>query len=357
MNLLPADFQDRLERHLDRRLGELLEDAPAVLDSGLGPVAKAIRHFVLAGGKRIRPQLLIWTCERCGGHAKTTAVLDAACAWELFHAFLLVHDDIIDAADLRRDRPSLHRTLAQLDGDTAIFGTNLGIVAGDLLFAAAMRLWHGIADSEIGLADFRRLLPIFSRVAFETGVGQVTDITLSHARLSTVTESQILHGYHGKTAAYTFEGPMVSGAILAGADEETVQCLSRFAAALGQAYQLQNDLIDLASPMHESSDLAQQKRTVTLVRGRHLCPVEELFAFDQDVALVASANREMRFHAAGRLRKRLYASGAVDATRGLVNDLLGEARRQACELSNAPSSDLIELLSALEEGYFASPVG
>ena len=369
MNLLDAAQRRRLETHLSRRLGELLVDTRRELDEfdalnvesekgSLGAIARAVQRFVESGGKRLRPQLCLWTCQLCGGDAVATVALDAACGWELFHAFLLVHDDIIDAADTRRDRPSLHRELAGLDGDSAIFGANLGIVAGDLLFAAAMRLWHGCDDDcDLSLATYRRLLTVFGRVALETGIGQAADITQAHLPLADVAEKRVLAGYHAKTAAYTFEGPMLTGAILAGADEATLDRLKAYSTALGRAYQVQNDLIDLAGPATIGGDLAQQKRTLTLVRGRDLCPASERPTFDADCRAAADGPAADRLAAAERLRRRLFDLGAVDATGRLVGDLLATARAAATASDVPPplSSGLASLLDNLESAYFRTP--
>ncbi len=373
MNLLDDAQQRRLEGHLSRRLSELLVDTRRDLDEldalqidgergSLGAIARAVQSFVESGGKRLRPQLCLWTCHACGGDAAATVALDAACGWELFHAFLLVHDDIIDAADTRRDRPSLHRELAGLDGDSQVFGANLGIVAGDLLFAAAMRLWHGVDDAgDLTLATYRRLLSVFSRVALETGIGQAADITQAHAPLADIAETRVLAGYHAKTAAYTFEGPMLTGAILAGADDPLLSRLRAFSTSLGRAYQVQNDLIDLAAPATIGGDLAQQKRTLTLVRARHLCPPDQRERFDADCRAAGDdtghAAASARLAAAERLRQRLFDLGAVDATDRLVRDLLGAARA-AATASDVPSrlaTGLAGLLDTLEAGYFRSP--
>lgn len=358
MNLLSADQRRRLEGHLDRRLGEVLE-AGGLTDPAGAALATALGCFVSGGGKRIRPQLCWWTFAECGGgggdedDATLAALLDAACAWEVFHAFLLIHDDIIDAADLRRGQPSLHRALASFDGDSLVFGTNLGIVAGDLLFAAALRLWGSVARHAPDMRRYVEAFDVFSRIALETGVGQAADITQAHADVRHVTEQQILTGYTAKTAAYTFEGPMLTGAILAGADASARGRLARFAASLGQAYQLQNDLLDLASPIGEGSDLAQGKRTLTLIRARALC--EDPSAFDAEIGLIGTTVGTGRLEAAERLRQRVFDSGAVEATRRRIEDLVRIARQQTTGdgLPGSLASGLGQLLDTLEAGYFA----
>ena len=102
---------------------------------------EALAAYAVGGGKRVRPQLCVWAYRRCDPSLEVdAAVLDLAVAWELFHAFLLAHDDIIDKGETRRSQPSLHRRLAALDSGSEVFGVNLAIVGGDLLFTAAMEL-------------------------------------------------------------------------------------------------------------------------------------------------------------------------------------------------------------------------
>ena len=324
----------------------------------LGPLAAAVQDYVLVGGKRLRPQLCLWTRQHCLGEdfghdvGPDDAALDIACGWELFHAFLLVHDDIIDAADKRRNRPSLHRSLAALDSDSRAFGVSLGIVAGDLLFAAAMTLWH---EADLDGPRLRDTLRLLSRVALETGVGQAADIVMSHAPLGRVGEAAVLRGYHGKTAAYTFEGPMLSGATLAGATEAARGAIAQFAVALGQAYQLHNDLLDLSAPAHDGGDLVQGKRTLTLVQARGLLAEAGRGDFDRRVAAIRPGEADA-CERAEALRELLHAAGAVDATRRSLGDLLAKARRATADaaLPNDLGPAMGGLLDDFEARYFST---
>jgi geranylgeranyl diphosphate synthase type I len=352
VKLLSTDQLETLERHLSARLDDLLL-GPKLTD--FAPVARLVAdHVRLGGGKRLRPQLCCWACSQWGGDPRDPAVLDVACGWELFHAFLLVHDDIIDASARRRGRPSLHRQLASLDHDSSIFGANLGIVAGDLLFAAAMRLWQGVADDEesddpLPPAVRRRLLRLCGRVALETGAGQAADVTLGQVPVDQADEARILAGYTAKTAAYTFEGPAVSGAILAQASADECDALARFATALGQAYQLHNDLLDLDRPADAGGDLAQGKRTVTLARAYTAADPDVQATMLDDLSAAVDNTGAPALAAAERLRRRLHEGGAVDSTRVLIRRLLDDARRAAFPLKPGVN----ELLSSLRDSYFA----
>ena len=122
LKLLSPDELSKIERHLGQRLDSLLTDLSADADvPGLHRLTGTIRDYVTRGGKRVRPQLCLWAFHQTGGGAVTESVLDLACAWEIFHAFLLVHDDLIDAADTRRaDRRASTDSLQSLDHDSPV---------------------------------------------------------------------------------------------------------------------------------------------------------------------------------------------------------------------------------------------
>ena len=348
MNLLVRNHFDQIEDRIADALRSRLE-AP-----GLGPFRDVVSNYVLApGGKRVRPQLAAWTYLAASGESTLTpAVLDVAAGWELFHAFLLVHDDIIDDSARRRDRPSLHVALARLDSDSLTFGTNLGIVAGDLLFSAAMCLWH---DLDVDAVTHRDLLKIFSRVACTTGFGQAIDICVSHLPMDQVDQATLLREYHWKTAAYTFEGPMLCGAALAGLGVEARSAISRFALALGQAYQLHNDLLDLATPAHDGCDLVQGKRTIALLQHRSALSDDDRATFDARIAEIADGGREA-VTLAESLRGEMLAGDATRAARQIIDDLLddaGDAARDAA-LPPALSAGMSTLLDAMTRQYFAA---
>ncbi len=347
MILLPQADADRIEAAIDAALSAL----PRTSD--LAFFQDAIRSFVLAGGKRIRPQLCVWTFRKTAPSAAIApdALYSIACGWELFHAFLLVHDDIIDEAETRRNAPSLHRNLETTGPVTPKIGHDLAVVAGDLLFSAAM---HAFNEADLPPNLYRRQLRLFSRIALTTGLGQALDIAQANRPLDDAREWNLLREYHWKTAAYTFEGPMLSGAILAGADESVQQSIARYALSLGQAYQLQNDLIDLAQPAHEGCDLLQGKRTVTLVRARLAMDEHRRRSFDSMLEELPAGN-SAAVGIAEQLRREIIAVGAVDKTRTLIREFLDDARMAAEEpiLPGDLRHGLVGLLDTLQRKYFA----
>lgn len=357
MKLICDEDLALIDQHLRQRLEELLGQRQTAAHE-LAAMNRQIIEYTLAGGKRIRPQLTAWTYRHFTGNTGkplSTAVLDGGVVWELFHAFLLIHDDIIDQSDTRRDRPSLHRILSELhtapaDSKTAHYGTHLAIVSGDLLFSAAIRILHHMQADD---GQYRQMLQLFSRVACETGFGQAVDICVSHVPLAQVSEASLMREYHWKTAAYTFEGPMLSGAILAGADDAAQRAISGYSLALGQAYQMQNDLIDLAKPVSAGSDLVQGKRTITLVRARAELSATGQAEFDAVLEDI-SRGGPAALKKAEQLRQQLLAGAAVQQTRQAVTNLLETAKQSTQDAAVPPLAGqaMRGLLEALRKVYF-----
>ncbi len=349
VKLLTETQSQLIELHLQKVL-DCAFSAP-----GMNELSRLVAEYVLAGGKRVRPQLTAWTYLNSqtarGVSDLPKPVLDAASAWELFHAFLLAHDDIIDNAELRRDLPTLHARLAALDHGSIEIGKNLALVAGDLLFSTSMKLFH---DLEADAATYKQALRLYSRIASTPGFGQIIDICQTHADPDSVSADVVLREYHWKTAAYTFEGPMLSGAILAGISEPAQHAIARYALNLGQAYQLQNDVIDLSAPARGGCDLVEGKRTVTLLCARRLLLPEARTAFDGQLAAIDRGGAAA-VSIAEELRAVIRSTGAIDHTAALIDGFLNTASEAATDpaIPDRLSVAMQSLLSAMKSQYFA----
>jgi geranylgeranyl diphosphate synthase, type I len=179
----------------------------------------------------------------------------------------------------------------------------------------------------------------------------------SHTPIDQCDEQTLLREYHWKTAAYTFEGPILCGAILAGADSRTRDAISSFALSIGQAYQLQNDLLDLSRPVTEGSDMIEAKRTITLLRARALMSKRCRAGFDADLNIVQAADGRA-IDTAESLRQRVLATGAIAATRTTLDTLLAQAHTATTDpvLPVRLASAMRNLLDSLNVTYFQLPV-
>jgi geranylgeranyl diphosphate synthase type I len=330
--LAPPEDRPRIDRELEAFLE--IAGKRFACNPHLSPLFSKASAFVLEGGKRVRPRLGLasYRILRGVGDAPTPVpspvVLTTACL-ELFHAFMLVHDDLIDGSTTRRDRPTLHEAIRLDSDDTSDAKTpaDLGLLAGDLLFALGMRLVarSGLPDRTLG-----RVHRFLADMLFETGLGEALDVLYGAIPLGSLTEPQIIEAYLRKTARYTVSGPLVLGAILGGARGASCRSLARFGDLLGLGYQIRNDLDALdADPSQECSDLDTGKRTFILWTAHRRLNAAGRQALDEALGLPVGLERRRR------LMGLIHASGAIDIALAKVEALRHEA---ASVLRSAPLS-------------------
>lgn len=229
---------------------------------------ESIREFSLREGKRIRPLLLILTYLGYFPKNKkiTRSLYNASTCIELLHNFMLIHDDIIDRSNLRRGKPTLHRVLAKIvkTKDQEKLGYDLGIIAGDIVYALAIDAFLSIDEAP---QRKERALKYFIQTAAFTAMGEFIDTVHGVDKISRIKEKDVYLNYTLKTARYTFDCPMVTGAILAGANEADIKLISELGILIGQAFQIQDDIIGIFDSQKNIgksilSDLAESKKTL-----------------------------------------------------------------------------------------------
>ncbi|MEV4891285.1 polyprenyl synthetase family protein [Nonomuraea sp. NPDC055795] len=222
----------RVRTAVDDLLSEFIDTHPApVADPELAEGHRLLREFVVKGGKRIRPLLCYWGARGAGGTDEVAPVA-AGAALELYHAGLLIHDDIMDGSALRRGRPTLHRSLARplRHPGAEPFGHSAAVLLGVLAQA-----WSDELFGDTGGAPRR----LFNRMRAEVIAGQYLDI---QSHLDPEAE-RALTVIRYKTAKYTVERPLQIGGALAGASRSLLESYSRFGLPLGEAFQLRDDVL------------------------------------------------------------------------------------------------------------------
>ncbi len=259
-----------LKKNIDRSLVTFLNRVKKDYKFHLvNPVLyNSIREFSLRKGKRIRPLLLILSYMGYSSKSKkiSTSLYNASTCIEMLHNFMLIHDDIIDRSNLRRGKPTLHKLLGKTikTTDHEKLGYDLGIIAGDIVYALAIDAFLSINETP---KRKERALRYFIQTAAFTAMGEFIDTVYSVEKLNRVNERDVFLNYTLKTARYTFDCPLVVGAILAGANEKDIVRLSQLGILIGQAFQIQDDVIGIFGSQKNIgksilSDLAESKKTL-----------------------------------------------------------------------------------------------
>jgi len=251
-------------------LAETLEAGRKFTDSALerllpgsderpSSIHRAMRHSVFAGGKRIRPILCIEAGRAIAGGVPD-GIEDVGAALEMLHTYSLIHDDLpaLDNDDLRRGRPTCHK----------IFGEATAILAGDALQTHAYQVLSQLHCS----AEAR--VRIIEEIARGTGTingmigGQVVDLEAEHKK----PDNETLEYIHRSKTAALITASVVSGGIYAGASDEQVEYLRRYGQAIGLAFQIVDDILDVTQTSEQlgktaGKDIASEKATYPALFG------------------------------------------------------------------------------------------
>ena len=218
-----------------------------------------IIYSMSGGGKRLRPVLLLITAEAFGGNLEEA--MPAALAVEIFHNFTLLHDDIMDNADVRRGKPSVY----------AKWGGNVALLSGDAMLITAYKSLAKVASERLP-----RVMSIFSDMALEVCEGQQYDMDFE--TMSKVSVEEYMQMIERKTSAL-LSGSAMIGATMAGAAEEDIKRVYRFATELGLAFQLQDDVLDsfgdTALGKKIGGDILEGKKTFLMVQALNRASEQE----------------------------------------------------------------------------------
>jgi geranylgeranyl diphosphate synthase, type II len=210
-------------------------------------------YFLALGGKRLRPVMVLLANELYGGQVEDA--LPAAMAIEYFHNFSLIHDDVMDAAPLRRGKPTIHEK----------YNLNTAILSGDALLVYAYKY---IAD--VPIIHLKEILEIFNQTAIEVCEGQQHDMNFETR--SDVTEEEYLWMIRQKTSV-VLAAALQIGALIGGATRKDADLLYDYAIDLGVAFQIQDDILDCYGNAElvgkqPGGDIIQNKNTLLLIRAR-----------------------------------------------------------------------------------------
>ncbi len=352
-------------RRIDENLGIFLQRLRTVyrIDAAAPALYEALRTFLLRKGKRLRPLLLILSYQgyREASAPRRPSIYYVSSCIELLHNFMLIHDDIIDRSDLRRGQPALHKLLTRAASPRPDeqLGKDLGIVAGDIVYALAFDAFLSIRE------DPRRkeeALQYFIQTAIQTATGEFIDTLLGARSIRSVREEDIVLNHTLKTAHYTFICPLVVGAILAGAEARETRLLSLWGSLVGQAFQIQDDVIGIFDSEANTgktslSDLEEGKKTLLVWHAFHHLPVEKRRR------LVRIFDKRRKDAEDLRAVQRLFReAGSLDHSLEEIRRRIAEAEAVLARLKMRPRSrrllrELLRRLFAPSVRFGLPPVG
>lgn len=319
----PGELRARVDAALGAFLDRQRRSWPAP------EAGQVLRRFILARGKRLRPAFCYWGWRGAGAPDRDEVIV-AAASLEMFHAFALIHDDIIDGSDTRRGEPSVHRRL----------GRHEALLCGDLCAGWADEMFHGC-----GLAPWRvgRAYPVYALMRTEVIAGQYLDLTAAAGSLDAARTVVRMKG-----ARYTVTRPLQIGARLAGGDDDLCAALAAFGDPLGDAFQLRDDLLGVfgdpgvtGKPVLD--DLREGKPTVLMALTRSALGPAARARLE---ALVGDPDLDEA--GAAELRAIIVGTGARDRVERMIRDgrdeamaaldaapVPGEVRKELAELATA----------------------
>lgn len=246
-------YVDLVNEHLDKYVVEKELPEKSIYTS--------MRYSLLAGGKRLRPILSLAVCDMLGGRIEE--VLPFACAVEMIHTYSLIHDDLpaMDNDDYRRGRLTNHK----------VYGESLAILAGDGLLNMAFEvLFESILKSKENQELKIRAAAVIAKAAGIEGMiaGQVIDLESENKKIS----ADVLDRMHRHKTGALIKAPVISAAVLCGADEDSIKKLECFAQNLGLAFQIKDDILDVEGSSEKlgkkvGSDTQKEKSTYVSLYG------------------------------------------------------------------------------------------
>lgn len=295
-----------------------IEEAIARLEFNQPPrsLFDPITYTLSLGGKRIRPALALMACDLFGG--KNGDVLQPALGLEVFHNFTLLHDDLMDEADRRRDKPTVHK----------LWNPNVAILSGDAMLICAYQL--------VAKANDKAILELFSRTALEICAGQQYDMEFESR--SDVTEEEYIEMIRLKTAVLLACALKV-GAMIGGASTADADALYDYGIHIGLAFQLQDDLLDVYGDpktfgKNIGGDILCNKKTFLLINALSAASEEQRQVMEDWMAR-KSYDAQEKIAAFTNLYNELSIR---DLTEHRIEDYYRMANEDLARLSVAPET-------------------
>lgn len=332
------ELNNYVKKEIDKRLEKFFNEkikSAKKIDPIYEKLLVDMKKFIQRGGKRLRPTLMLLGYKAAGGTDFTKA-LDASLSLEIFHNFVLIHDDVMDGDLTRYGGANItgiynKRFSKQLDEATARHtAESIAILAGELneffTFEVLTRL-------DIKKEIIFDMMAHFQRVLFETGAGQQLDVMSSIRGNLNLAKIEKVNYY--KTAQYTVTSPLQLGVIAAGGNEKLMKTFNEFGSELGKAFQIADDLLGMFGSTRQTgkpvgSDIREGKQTLLMYYAKKLCKPLEWKAIEarlvnekitsEDVRLVRNILKESGAQAKAAVAAEDHLQNALKVVDGMNID-------------------------------------
>ncbi|SMO98170.1 polyprenyl synthetase family protein [Paracoccus laeviglucosivorans] len=324
-------MNENLSKPLDRLSSEISDDMAAVnalirerMASRHAPrIPEVTAHLVEAGGKRLRPMLVLAAARLCGYHGEAHLLLAAAV--EFIHTATLLHDDVVDESQQRRGRPTAN----------LLWDNKSSVLVGDYLFARSFQLMADTGNMEV--------MRILANASATIAEGEVLQLTA--AQDVTTTEDIYIQIVRGKTAAL-FSAATEAGAVVANVDATVQQALFDYGDALGIAFQIVDDLLDYGGSAevigkNVGDDFRERKLTLPVIKAIAAADADELAFWTRTIGKGQQDDGDLE-----TALDILHRRGALDAARA---DAIAWAERAKTALQATPDHPLRAILSDLSD--------
>lgn len=288
----------------------------------------AASHLIVHGGKRLRPYMVMRSCQILGG--KISNAMPAASAVEMIHNFTLVHDDIMDNDEIRHGVPTVHKK----------FGMPIAILAGDVLFSKAYQV---IANSKLSPVSTTQLVSRLAKACVDVCEGQLLDVKMAEDE-KIPTQAEYITMIGKKTAAL-FDVSCAMGAICATNEKRDISNLSSFGRNLGIAFQITDDLIGVMGDPRVTqkpvgNDLREGKKSLPI-----LMAIKSAKGKDKKIILKAFGNSKATRN---NLNKAVDVIRSLGIEEDVRNQALKYAEKAEKSLANYSGSAKTELVALLD---------
>ena len=271
------------------------------------------------GGKRARGALTVLGYESSGGK-NFEAILPVSCGIEMFHNFLLIHDDIIDKDRLRRGKPTVHTIYARKRGEH--YGNSKAIIIGDV---GAFLAYELLLSSDFSKERTLEAVAKLNEFLLKTGYGQLLDIDYDFKKQ--ISWEEILKVRTYKTAYYTIVMPLTVGAILAGASKSVLSAIESYGIPVGIAFQLVDDILGVFGSTGKTgksnlSDIRDGKKTFLYAKALELLGAPEKKFLKKWYGAGDIGEKQTR-----EIKKIIVSSGALDYSKKLAEKLVMEGKK------------------------------